>query len=71
MGSREATPLLGPEGMTPAEELQNLRRQVHKLNRRMLSIELDNVQRQQREKIVYCIGLAYFFMKALLWMNRN
>lgn len=63
--------MLGPEGMSPSEELQHLRRQVHKINRRMLTIELDNIQRQQREKIVYCVGLAYFFMKALLWMNRN
>lgn len=63
--------MLGPEGLSPSEEVQNLRRQMHKLNRRLLSIELDNIQRQQREKIVYCIGLAYFFVKALLWMNRN
>lgn len=69
--SREATPLLGPEGMSPSEELQHLRRQVHKINRRMLTLELDNVQRQQREKIVYCVGVAYFFLKALLWLNRN
>lgn len=71
VSSREATPLLGPEGMSPTEELQHLRRQMSKINRRLLSVELDNVQRQQREKIVYCVGLAYFFMKALLWMNRN
>lgn len=69
--SREATPLLGPEGLSPTEEVQHLRRQMHKLNRRLLGIELENVQRQQREKIVYCLGLAYFFMKALMWMNRN
>lgn len=37
----------------------------------MLSIEIDNVQRQQRDKIVYCLGLAYFLMKTFMWLNRN
>lgn len=71
--SRETTPPLGPSGelLTPSEEVLHLRRQVAKLNRRVLSIELDNMQRQQRDKVVYCIGLAYFLMKAIMWLNRN
>lgn len=73
MRSREATPPLGPTGdaLSPSEEVLHLRRQVAKLNRRVLSIEIDNVQRQQRDKIVYSIGLAYFLIKALMWLNRN
>jgi len=68
--SRETTPPLGDQ-LSPSEELLHLRRQVVKLNRRVLSVELDNIQRQQRDKIVYCIGLAYFLMKAIVWLNRN
>lgn len=68
--SREATPPYG-EQVTPSEEVLHLRRQVSKLNRRVLTIEIDNLQRQQREKIVYCMGLAYFLIKAIMWLNRN
>lgn len=57
--------------MTAAEQVLHLRRQVAKMNRRVLAIEFDNLQRQQREKVVYCIGLAYFLFKAVMWLNRN
>lgn len=67
---RDDTPPLG-EMLTPSEEVLHLRRQIAKLNRRMLSIEIDNVQRQQREKVIYCLGLAYFLLKAIFWLNRN
>lgn len=66
---REGTPIMGD--LTPPEEILYLRRQLAKLNRRVLSIEIDNVQRSQREKIVYCMGLAYFLLKAIFWLNRN
>ncbi|GAB0097473.1 Transport and Golgi organization protein 11 [Sergentomyia squamirostris] len=72
--SRESTPPMSQslmEGMTPSEEVVQLRRQINKLNRRMYSIEMKSVQREQREKIVYCLGLAYFIIKAFLWLNRN
>lgn len=68
--SREATPPYG-EHITPSEEVTHLRRQVSRLNRRVLAVEVDNLQRQQREKVVYCIGLAYFLIKAIMWLNRN
>ncbi|XP_059614760.1 transport and Golgi organization protein 11 isoform X2 [Phlebotomus argentipes] len=72
--SRESTPPMSQslmEGMTPSEEVVQLRRQINKLNRRVYSIEMQNIQREQREKIVYCLGLAYFIIKAFLWLNRN
>lgn len=59
------------ENLTPSEEILHLRRQVAKLNRRVLTIELENMNRQQREKVMYAIGLAYFFMKAFMWLNRK
>lgn len=72
--SRGETPPVGNstiEGLTPSEEVIHLRRQVAKLHRRVLAIELDAVQRQQRDKLIYCVGLAYFLMKAIMWLNRN
>ncbi|XP_058450771.1 transport and Golgi organization protein 11 isoform X2 [Malaya genurostris] len=70
---REETPTFGGsvENLTPSEEMTNLRRQVAKMNRRLLAIELDNMQRQQREKIIYCVGLAYLLLKTFMWLSRK
>lgn len=68
--SREATPPILDHHST-SDEVILLRRQVAKLNRRVLAIEFDNIQRQQRDKVVYCMGLAYFLFKAIMWLNRN
>ncbi|GFG38727.1 hypothetical protein Cfor_07034 [Coptotermes formosanus] len=69
---RESAPPIGTgDGLTPNEELVHLRRQMAKLNRRVMAIELDNLQRQQREKIIYAIGLAYVFFKTVLWLARS
>lgn len=59
------------ENLTPSEELLHLRRQVAKLNRRVLTIELDSINRQQRDKIICAVGLAYFLLKAFMWMSRK
>lgn len=69
--NRESTPPIGGEGLTPSEEITHLRRQMAKLNRRIMAIELENIQRQQREKIVYAVGLTYFLLKVIMWMNRS
>lgn len=69
--NRESTPLGTGEGLTPSEELVHLRRQMAKLNRRVMAMELDNMQRQQREKIICAVGLAYFFLKAVFWLARS
>lgn len=68
LNHREGTPI---GDLTPHEEILYLRRQLAKLNRRVLNIEISNEQRIQREKIVYCLGLAYFVLKAIMWINRN
>lgn len=57
--------------MTLNEEVVHLRRQLAKLNRRVMSIELENMQRQNRDKIIYALGLAYFFFKTVLWLSRS
>uniref|UniRef100_A0A1L8DUI7 Putative transport and golgi family organization n=1 Tax=Nyssomyia neivai TaxID=330878 RepID=A0A1L8DUI7_9DIPT len=72
--SRESTPPMSQsimEGMTASDEVVQLRRQINKLNRRVYTIEMKSIQREQREKIIYCLGLAYFIMKAFLWLNKN
>nr|BAN21186.1 conserved hypothetical protein [Riptortus pedestris] len=58
-------------GMTLNEEVVHLRRQLAKLNRRIMSIELENLQRQHRDKVIYALGLAYFFFKTVLWLSRS
>ncbi|CAL1300133.1 unnamed protein product [Larinioides sclopetarius] len=55
----------------PEEEIAILRKQVRHLSRRMLAIEQDNQQRQQREIIMYTLGIAYFFIKGLVWLHRH
>jgi hypothetical protein len=70
--NRESTPPTGTvDGLTQSEELVHLRRQMAKLNRRVMAIELDNLQRQQREKIIFAIGIAYFFFKTVFWLARS
>lgn len=57
--------------LSPSEELQLLRRQVGRLNRRIMALELDSQQRANREMFLYSLGVAYFIIKAVLWLNRN
>ncbi|XP_064090997.1 transport and Golgi organization protein 11-like isoform X4 [Macrobrachium nipponense] len=57
--------------LSPSEEVSLLRRQVGRLNRRVMALELDTQQRAHREMIMYTLGVAYFIIKAILWINRN
>ena len=59
------------ENMTPTEELQLVRRQIAKLNHRLMAVELENQQQQQREMIFTILLTAYFFGKFVMWVNRN
>jgi len=70
---RESTPPIGAtgDGLTPAEEILHLRRQMAKLNRRVMALELENLNRLQKDKILYGLGIAYFLLKAIVWMNRS
>lgn len=70
---RESTPPIGGnnEGLTPAEEVLHLRRQLAKLNRRVMALELENLNRLQKEKFVVGFGIAYFLLKVIIWMNRD
>ncbi|KPJ13674.1 Transport and Golgi organization protein 11 [Papilio machaon] len=69
---RDPTPPMGNgEGLSISEELVHLRRQIVKLNRRVMSIEAEQLQRQQKEKIAYAIGIAYILFKMIAWLNRS
>ncbi|CAG2057885.1 unnamed protein product [Timema podura] len=69
---RESTPPLSAgDSLTTNEEITHLRRQMAKMNRRMMALELDSLQRQQREKFLYAVGLAYFLLKTVLWLGRS
>ena len=77
MGSGGVTAAGGPgditmprENMTTFEELQLVRRQIAKLNHRLMAVELENQQQQQREMIFTVLVTAYFFGKFIFWVNR-
>lgn len=59
------------DSLTPSEELLHLRKNIQNLRARVITLELDNNQRQQRDKIWYCIGIAYFLIKAFNWLKNN
>lgn len=70
---REPTPSYSAldVSLPPSEEVQHLRRQVGKLNRRVMALELELMHRQQKEKILYIATVAYLILKAFSWLSRN
>jgi len=48
-----------------------MRRQIAKLNHRLMAVELENQQQQQRETVLTVVVSAYFVVKALLWLNKS
>lgn len=69
----ETAPSIGGCGdrPTPEEEIRHLRRQVANLSKKVMAIEVENLNRLQREKFFLGFGVAYFFLKMIIWMNRN
>jgi len=59
------------EGLTVYDEVQMMRRQIAKLNHRLMAVELENQQQQQREMVLTVVVSAYFVVKALLWINKS
>nr|CAG4644076.1 EOG090X08OG [Lepidurus arcticus] len=53
------------------EEMDLLRQQVAKLNRRVISLELEAQQRQQRDIVLYTMGVAYVVLKAIIWLSKD
>jgi len=59
------------EGLSVYEEVQMMRRQIAKLNHRLMAVELENQQQQQREMVLTVLVSAYFVVKAMLWINKS
>ncbi len=59
------------EGLAPHEELHLIRRQLAKLNHRLMAVELENQQQQQREMVFTLLMSAYVVGKLVLWINRS
>lgn len=53
------------------EEVVHLRKQLVKLNRRVMNIERELVYNQQRDKALLGIGAVYVLIKFFMWMNRS
>lgn len=67
--AREQTPsFIAHDTTLPlGDEVQHLRRQVGKLNRRIMAIEQEMSQYQQKEKVLWIIMLAQIIFKTLSW----
>ena len=62
----------GPrDNLSPWDELQLVRRQIAKLNHRLMAVELENQQQQQRETILTVIVSAYFVVKFANWIRQS
>jgi len=57
--------------INPWEEIQIVRRQIAKLNHRLMAVELENQQQQQRELILTVLVTSYFVGKFFMWLNRS
>ncbi|OXU28110.1 hypothetical protein TSAR_015378 [Trichomalopsis sarcophagae] len=70
---REQTPAYNilDQSLPPGEEVQHLRRQVGKLNRRMMAIESEIQQQQQRMKLIYVMTAMYICFKTIFWFGKN
>jgi hypothetical protein len=44
--------------------------QMAKLNHRLMAVELENQQQQQRELILTVLVSTYFIGKLIMWINR-
>ncbi|KAL3283333.1 hypothetical protein HHI36_006481 [Cryptolaemus montrouzieri] len=73
LNHRESTPPIGGGGdtLTSSDEVLHLRKQMAKLNRRIMALEMDNINRLQRDKFVLGFGMAYFLLKFIVWMNKD
>ena len=56
---------------TPADAVSALRQQIRSLNRRISAIERENRQKDQRDMIIYSVGLVYIAIKTLMYIKRN
>lgn len=53
------------------EEMFVLRQQIGRLHRRMISLEREQQQRQQRDALLVSAGAVYLVWKVILWLTRS
>lgn len=53
------------------EEIVHLRKQLVKVNRRVVNIEREIASKANRDKLIFGMATAYFIIKILMWMNKN
>ncbi|XP_069474296.1 mitochondrial fission factor isoform X1 [Ambystoma mexicanum] len=58
-----------PDDMTVVDAA-SLRRQIIKLNRRLLLLEEENKERAKREMIMYSITVAFWLLNSWMWLRR-
>ena len=58
------------EGLTVYDEVQMMRRQIAKLNHRLMAVELENQQQQQREMVRTFIQKLIFLELSLPLLGR-
>nr|XP_033814526.1 mitochondrial fission factor isoform X2 [Geotrypetes seraphini] len=58
-----------PDDMTIVDAT-SLRRQIIKLNRRLLLLEEENKERAKREMVMYSITVAFWLLNSWLWFRR-
>jgi len=63
--------LQSDSSMSLYDEVQRMRTQMAKLNHRLMAVELENQQQNQRWQVCSVLVTAYFLVKALAWLNRN
>jgi TolA-binding protein len=59
------TSVLGPS----SNEYQQLRQQISRLNRRVMHLEAESVQRQQRDVFLGILAVAYAVIKTINWLR--
>lgn len=52
------------------EELVHLRKQLVKMNRRIMDIERQIASNANRDKFIFGMATAYFIIKIFMWMNK-
>jgi len=53
------------------DEIEHLREQLSRMNRRLLAVEEDGVERKERERYLVLAGLLYVAYKTCVWLFKT
>ncbi len=57
--------------MDENDEIDHLREQLSRMNRRLLAVEEDGVERKERERYIVLAGLLYVAYKTCAWLLKT